>query len=224
MDFTLMAALIIALIFIASIATTSGYGSKAENDAASSKEKNNRNNRSFEESDEQIIGEILRSKEISRIEIEQLPWRNRKYKGHSSERLHEMHENFMGAASAARVSRNEGNASKFMSKVGDINAEFMIRRQIQIYKMSKEPINIDSHIDKTRLDYLLEEKLKNHRYKVQTDGGNYNFDYENIINDQLKYLQSKYKELGYDEASSDLQAKCELLSIALKSEPSLPRG
>ena len=40
MDFTLMAALIIALIFIASIATTSGYGSKAENDAASSKEKN----------------------------------------------------------------------------------------------------------------------------------------------------------------------------------------
>lgn len=212
MDFLLVIIFVLALIVIIVIFTKSRGEADVKNNisngTASSKNEN---------TDDEIINEILNSTEIAIALAQELPWKNRKYKGYSFENLEEMHKKLMNNWQAA----SEENKSKIMNEVGSINSEFMIRRQIQIHRASKKPINISDPKDDGRLKYLLEEKMKDYLYKVQTEGLDY-FNSKNIVNERIKSLHQKYKEMGFDEDGSDLRAKCEMLDIKLESEPSSP--
>jgi len=168
-----------------------------------------------QKSDEDVIDEILNLKEISRAELNGLPWKDRRYKEIESEKLDEMHEKFMADAHAARLAGNEELASSHMNNVGDVNSELMIRRQIQIQRASENPIDLADPADEGRLKYLLEEKMKNYLYKVQAD--EMEFNYQNVVNNRVSELQRKYSDLGHAESDAILRAKCELIGVKLKS-------
>lgn len=166
-------------------------------------------------SDEDVIDEILRLNEISRAELDELPWKDRKYKEITSEELDEMHAQFMADAHAARFAGNEELALSLMKNVGGLNSEFMIRRQIEVQRASEEPIDLADPDDESRLKFLLKEKMNNYLYKVQTE--EMEFNYKNVVTNRVNELQRKYHDLGHEENDANLRAKCELIGVKLKS-------
>ena len=220
MALTLIVVLVLAFILAAIIIVKNKSDLRIENDphngSESSKKKLSENTkRIFDGTDEEVIDEILLSKDISRALIEQTPWRNRKYKNHSDQKLKEMHAKFMEDAHIARLARNDDKASSIMSKVADINAESAIRRQIKIHRVGRKPININDPNDESRLKYLLTKKQEDYEYKVLTDEMEMN--YESVVHERFNDLKRKYKEQGYDENNSNLLAKCKLFGIKLES-------